>query len=229
MQSHQLPGVRGATVEIDVCFECQGLWFDAQENLKLSAEAVVTLFRLMHAHRDAPRLALAPRLACPRCQRELAQGFDVVKSGRYITHRCPQRHGRFSVFASFMIEKGFVRQLSGQEIKDLAQRLQVVHCSNCGAPVDLRQHHACPYCKAAFSLLDPQAVERALHGYARAAQQASAVDAPSLADALIQIERDRAQALRDAQQGPGFRLQGDTSRSVDLLGLGLGLIAHLLR
>ncbi len=228
MQTHALASVSGGTVDLDLCFACHGLWFDPQENLKLSPAAVVALFRMLHEHRDDVRQPLALKMACPRCSRALAQGFDVVKNGRYITYRCPQRHGRFSAFSSFMIEKGFVRQLTQPEIDDMAQRVAVISCSACGAPVDLRRDHACPHCRSAFSLLDPKAVERALQGYAKAASGADALKVPELADALMMVERDRAQALREAKAGGGINLPGDTSPRIDLWGLGVAMVWSIL-
>jgi len=229
METHALAGVTGRTVELDLCFSCQGLWFDPQENLKLAPAAVVELFRMLHAHRDDVRQPMARRLDCPRCSRALAQGFDVVKNGRYITYRCPQRHGRFSAFSSFMIEKGFVRQLTRPELDAMAQQVPVLNCSGCGAPVDLRKDHACPHCRSAFSLLDPQAVERALQGYAKASSAAGAVKLPELADALMMVERDRVQAQRDAKAaGGGIYLPGDTSPRVDLWALGVAMVWSVL-
>lgn len=224
MEKHSLPSVSGAPVLLDLCFACHGIWFDPLENLKLSPAAVVELFRLLHAHRDDARQALSQKLACPHCTASLAQGFDVVKSGRYITYRCPKRHGRFSVFSSFMIEKGFVRQLTTPEVDDLAQRVAVIYCNSCGAPVDLRKDAACPYCRAAFSLLDPQAVERALQGYAKATSQAETLKMPELADALVMVERDRVKAQREAKsQHQSFQLTR-TADGVDLWALGLALV-----
>ncbi len=228
MQAHVLPSVAGGTVELDLCFECHGLWFDPQENLKLSPAAVVALFGLLHTHRDAVRQPLALKMDCPHCSRALAQGFDVVKSGRYITYRCPQRHGRFSAFSSFMIEKGFVRQLTRPEIDDMAQRVAVIYCTSCGAPVDIRKDHACPHCRSAFSLLDPKAVERALQGYAKATRHEGALKIPDLADALVMVERDRLQAQRDAKSSGGITLPGDTSPRIDLWGAGLALVWSML-
>lgn len=228
MEKHSLASVTGGNVLLDLCFSCHGIWFDPQENLKLSPAAVVELFRLLHARQSETRQALALKLACPHCNRALAQGFDVVKSGRYITYRCPQRHGRFSVFSSFMIEKGFVRQLTQPEIDDMARRVAVIYCTSCGAPVDLRKDHACPHCRSAFSLLDPKAVEQALQGYAKAASNTGVVNAPQLADALIMLERDRQKAQREAQAQGSYSLPGDTSPRVDLWAIGLGLVWHML-
>lgn len=221
-----LPGLSGGTVDLDLCFACHGLWFDPQENLKLTPAAVAELFRVLHERRDATRLPLAAKVHCPRCDTALAQGFDVVRSGRYITYRCPNRDGRFATFSSFMIEKGFVRQLTNPEIDDIARQVAVIHCSSCGAPVDIRKDHACPHCRSAFSLLDPKAVERALQGYARAVAAPGRAKAPELADALIMVERDRQRAAREAQAQRGTLLS--TGADVDLWTLGIRLVAAVL-
>ncbi|MFN9504002.1 MAG: zf-TFIIB domain-containing protein [Rubrivivax sp.] len=211
MESHRLPG-RDAPVELDICFTCQGLWLDHGENLRLTGDGVVQLFGLLHQHRSDERQPVGQRLGCPRCTQPLAQGFDVVRSGRYITHRCGQRHGRFSLFSSFMVEKGFVRQLSSGEVKALAQKMAAIYCSGCGAPVDIRQNDSCPYCRTAFSLLDPDAVRHALQAYREGRSGAAAsppsaaagtsrpsASAEALADSLVAIERERSRAERERQ------------------------------
>ncbi len=229
MTPHRLASVAGGQVEIDLCFACRGIWFDPLENLKLTPAAVVTLFRLLHEHRHDAVSPLAHQLACPRCKKTLSQGFDLVKSGRYITYRCAQRHGRFSTFASFMIEKGFVRQLKAQEIDDMAQRLGVINCGSCGAPVDLRKDHACTHCRSALSLLDPQAVEQALQGYAAASHPSGLINLPNLADALVMVERDRVQAEREAkaQRGRLFT-RVERQNNADLWAAGLALVWQIL-
>ncbi len=228
MQMHTLPANDGGSVDLDLCFTCQGLWFDPQENLKLSPAAVATLFRLLHEHREDARQPLSKAVSCPRCNTSLAQGFDVVRSGRYITYRCPNRHGRFSAFSAFMVEKGFVRMLTRPEIEDIAKRVAVIHCSSCGAPVDIRKDHACPHCQSAFSLLDPHAVEQALQGYANATKGASTVKIPELADAMLLLERDRLRAQREQQAERGSLFSSEGSTSGDLLAIGLGIIAAML-
>ena len=192
----------GLTITLDVCHACRGLWFDHGESLRLAPQGVVELFRELHMHKDDAQTPLARPLDCPRCRRTLDEGVDVVRSGRYVTWRCASRHGRFATFASFMIEKGFVRQLTQPEIADLAARVRVIHCACCGAPIDLRQHDACPYCHAALSLLDPPAVQQALADYDRRARAATeGPRAPDLADALIRLEQDRERAKREERQG----------------------------
>ena len=231
MEQHVLAHVQGGTVELDLCFQCHGMWFDPQENLKLAPAAVAELFKLLHSHRDAARQPLARTLDCPRCRTPLAQGFDVVRTGRYITYRCPQRHGRFSAFSSFLIEKGFVRLLTRPEIDDIAQRVAVIHCTGCGAPVDIRKDHACPHCRSAFSLIDPKAVEVALQGYAKAVNTTGSMAASQtsqLADALVMLERDRTRAQREAQAQRGAIFSQDANNGIDLWALGLGLVGSLL-
>jgi len=224
MQVQRLPAQQRGDVEIDFCFDCQGLWFDHLENLKLAPEAIVTMFKAMHAHRDTPHRPLANRLSCPACHGTLAQGFDLVKSGRYITHRCAGRHGRFSSFSSFMIEKDFVRQLTQPEIADIAAKVGVIHCSCCGAPVDLRKEDACSHCRSALSLLDPQAVEKALQHYAHTPARRTSHHPAEVADALVAMARERSRLQRDVSPltAPVTGLL-----AVDLFAVGLNLVAGL--
>ncbi|KQV50700.1 hypothetical protein ASC95_15225 [Pelomonas sp. Root1217] len=225
MQVHELPGQYDSAVEIDFCFSCQGIWFDSMENLRLAPAAVATMFKEMHQHRDTPHAPLAGRLRCPQCRGGLVQGFDVVRSGRFITHRCESRHGRFSSFSSFMIEKGFVRQLTKPEIADIAKKVGVINCSNCGAPVDLRKEDSCSHCRSALSLLDPGAVEKALQNYAKA-PSAHAAPATAVADALVAMARERSRTQRLDVWPSDTRLTG-AGLAVDLFAVGLTLVSSL--
>lgn len=228
MDKHRLAGQRGEVL-LDLCFACQVLWFDPQENLKLTPAAVVELLRQLHEHRDDARTPLAARLACPRCSTPLQEGFDVVRSGRYVTHRCPNRHGRLATFSSFMVEKGFVRHLTKPEIEDIAARVGSIACTGCGAPVDVRRDDACPHCRSPLALLDPTAVERALAGYAQAARQTGTVSPLGVADALIMIERDRERARREAQAERFSGTGGTGLASVDLWAAGIEMVWKLIR
>jgi hypothetical protein len=210
-------GLGQGAVELDLCFACQGIWFDHRENLKLHPQAVVELFALLHQHRTDERRPLQHHLTCPRCVRPLSQGYDMVRSGRYMVYRCAQQHGRFSAFSSFMVEKGFVRHLTRAEVQDLARRVDAIYCTGCGAPVDIRKDHACPHCRAAFSLIDPEAVSKALEGYARTRATGETGSPVDIADALIVIERDRNRAERERQQ-QGLRSMGQSASSHELTG-----------
>ena len=226
MQVLALPGQYGGDVEIDFCFGCQGIWFDHMENLKLAPEAIATVFKAMHRHAEAPHRPLAEVLRCPQCRSRLVQGFDIVRSGRYITHRCESRHGRFSSFASVMIEKGFVRQLTRPEIADIARRVGVIHCSSCGAPVDLRKEDACSHCRSALSLLDPQAVERAMQTYTNATASRAAAGPTDIADAHIAMAKERSRAEREDGRATDARLVSGVL-TVDLFSVGLSLLGKL--
>lgn len=238
MQAHRFASNLGHALDLDICFACQGLWFDRHENLKLTPQSVVELFRLMHEHRVDQHQPLGDSMACPRCVRPLEKGFDLVRSGRYMVYRCPRQHGRFSTFSSFMVEKGFVRHMTRPEIEDLAQRVGAIYCTSCGAPVDIRKDHACPYCRAAFSLIDPQAVVRAMEGYAQAGARAKAMDAPAspvdIGDALVALERDRTRAERERQKRAFTSATrtsdaDDSSFTGDLLAAGVALVWALMK
>jgi len=92
-----------------------------------------------------------------------------------------------------MIEKGFVRQLVPAEIKALAARIGTVHCSGCGAPVDIRTEAACSHCNSPISILDPAAVEKALAAYHDKEYIHTLRDPEALADAVLSIEKQRSQ------------------------------------
>lgn len=187
----------GGEVALELCFRCQGIWFDDYESPQLAPGGVIDLFKLIHEHRDDQRLPLASPLRCPRCNEQLIQSQDRVKSGLFNYQRCGQ-HGRFITFAQFMIEKGFVRQLTGAQIKAISVRIAVVRCTGCGAPVDIRKQSACNHCRAPIAILDAQAVEQALAGYHRATvKQAAPADPALLADALLLTERERSRRQRE--------------------------------
>ncbi|MBS0467396.1 MAG: zf-TFIIB domain-containing protein [Proteobacteria bacterium] len=222
----------GRPLELDLCFACQGLWFDPQENTRLAPAAVLQLFALLHEHHGDARHPLSDRLRCPRCSKDLAKGYDMAQGGRYVTYRCAARHGRFSTFGSFMVEKGFVRHLSKLEIEALARRVGTIACTSCGGAVDIRNDHACPYCRSALSLLDPQAVDKALERHSRAAQQATSQPAANgqspeaLADALIALERNRTREERARQRE---RFEGRREEQFDLVSAGIEIVWSLLR
>lgn len=187
----ELPQRGVGNVALDLCFPCQGIWFDQFESGQITPGGVVDLFKLIHAHRDDLRQPISATLKCPRCEDRLLKGQDVARSGRFTYQRCLQNHGRFTIFGQFMIEKGFVRQLAPAEIKALAARLGTVHCTGCGAAIDIRSEAACSHCAAPIAILDPEAVENALANYQRQETQRTHLDPEALADAVIAAEKSR--------------------------------------
>jgi DNA-directed RNA polymerase subunit RPC12/RpoP len=157
----QLNGI----VSLDICFPCQGIWFDEFESAQLAPAGVLELFRLLHEHHADLRQPWRDILQCPRCRERLMHRLDSTRNGRFAYSRCPQRHGRYSAFAAFMIEKGFVRQLNGVEVAELARQVQTIRCSGCGAPVDIRREHVCTHCRSPIVILDPDAVQDALDNF----------------------------------------------------------------
>ena len=182
-------------IELDLCFACQGIWFDEHESLQLAPAGVIDLFKLLHVHRDDLRQPMADTMRCPRCDERLIASQDRVKSGLFNYLRCVQQHGRFITFAQFMIEKGFVRQLNGAEIKQLSAQIGTLRCNGCGAPVDIRHQSACTHCRAPIAILDPAAVENALANFQQAAQGRPPTPprAELVGDTLLHAERIRTQ------------------------------------
>jgi hypothetical protein len=218
MQRLHLDGKMHDAVAIDLCFGCQGIWFDSYESVRIAPGGIIELFRLIHEHRDDPRLPIPGRLNCPRCDETLLHSMDVGKSGRFNYYRCLQNHGRFTPFAQLMIEKGFVRQLSAVEIQTIAARISTITCSGCGAPFDIRTDPACPHCRAPITILDPDAVEQALANYQTAAVRQTQGDPLALADALLASERSR--QLKQSQR------QDDLGA---LIGVGLDAVWTLIK
>ena len=155
----------------------------------------------------------------------MVQGLDACKSGKFSYHRCPRQHGRLSSFSAFLMEKGFVRQLNGAEVKALADKVQVIRCSGCGAPVDIRKENVCSHCRAPIAIIDPDAVQKALAEFGTAAYRAEHLDPNALADTLIANERLNAQARRTAKttHSVGFIEMADTA---DLITGGIELIVE---
>jgi len=194
MSIQRFPHRLNGEVTLDLCFACQGIWFDEFESAQLAPAGVLELFRLIHEHQGDLRQSWRSSLRCPQCCETLAHCLDHTRTGRFAYSRCPQRHGRFSAFSAFMIEKGFVRQLSIAEVQALASRVQTIRCASCGAPVDIRRDGVCEYCRAPIVVLDPDAVRSALENFAIQAQRQQRLDPHTLADALIANERLRTQA-----------------------------------
>lgn len=212
-------------VVLDLCFPCQGIWFDDFESVQITPGGIIELFKLIHAHRDGQRLPLSDPLRCPRCTEKLLHGLDVAKhGGQFNYHRCLQKHGRFTTFAQFMIEKGFVRQLSTAEIDELAVKVGTIRCNGCGAPVDIRREHACGHCRSPIAILDPTAVEQALARFQQAEVKRTTRDVEALGDAIVMREREKSRYQREKRQGRIEDLEVG-----DLLVDGVELIWNLIR
>jgi DNA-directed RNA polymerase subunit RPC12/RpoP len=214
------------TVELDLCFNCQGIWFDEFESVQITPGGTIELFELLHEHNDDQRIPLSDPLKCPRCSEKLLHGLDVAKhGGPFNYHRCLQKHGRFTTFAQFMIEKGFVRQLNPAEIEALSAKVGIIRCMGCGAPVDIRKDHACGHCRAPITILDPSAVEQALSRFQHAEERRTTRDVELLGDAIVTREREKSR-LKRMKQEPDNAGIIDT---IDLVSAGAEFVWNLIR
>lgn len=222
MSKQRFERLHHGEVVLDLCFSCQGIWFDDFESVQITPGGIVQLFKLLHEHRNDQRLPLRDPLRCPRCHDRLLHGIDHAKhGGQFNYHRCLQRHGRFTSFGQFMIEKGFVRQLAPAEVAALAARIGTVRCDGCGAPVDICRNHACTHCRAPIAILDPEAVERALARYQQAEVKRTTINVEALGDAIVQRERQHALVSKDTEAAS----IGDV---IDLFSAGAELVWNLL-
>jgi hypothetical protein len=144
----------GGSVAIDLCLSCQVFWFDTYESLQLSPGSVLTLFRLIGAQAAAAPKPRRPSPDCPRCGVALLETHDLQRQTHFQYLRCPNEHGRLITFVDFLREKDFIRPLSAGQIGEPGRTVQMVNCSNCGAPVDLAHSSTCAHCGTPLSLLD---------------------------------------------------------------------------
>jgi Zn-finger nucleic acid-binding protein len=213
-------------VVLDLCFACQGIWFDEFESVQITPGGIIQLFELLHQHHDDQRQPLRDPLQCPRCKERLLHGLDVAKhGGRFNYHRCLQKHGRFTTFAQFMIEKGFVRQLNPAEIDALSAKVGIIRYMGCGAPVDIRKDHACGHCRAPITILDPGAVEQALSRFQHAEVRRTTRDVEMLGDAIVMREREKSRQKRMRQEPENAGIID----AIDLVSAGADLVWNLLR
>jgi DNA-directed RNA polymerase subunit RPC12/RpoP/Zn-finger nucleic acid-binding protein len=182
----------GQPFDIDACWSCHMIWFDKLEGTALSAQSVVELFRRIHEAQkanDVTRNTVGTNLRCPTCSSGLKFINDMQRGGRFTYHRCTQGHGRASSFTQFLREKNFIRSLTPKEISTLSVKIKQIRCSSCGASIDLNKDTACTHCGSAISVLDNDAVEKALAGWEE--RQARPASPEALADAILASSRSR--------------------------------------
>lgn len=225
MTSHIVAGQLGRSVTVDLCGPCQAIWFDPRESLQLTPGATLMLFRLIGEHVARPQALTADTAKCPRCQARLRRTQDMQRATRFEYLRCPHNHGRLTTFFDFLKEKDFIRPLTGSQIAELRQNIQLVNCSNCGAPIDLARRSDCGHCGSPLSMLDMQQAE-ALVTRLREADRAGKPIDPALPLALARARRETEQAFKDLPRNSTW-LEEDMS--LGLVGAGLLGLARWLR
>jgi hypothetical protein len=126
MRSLDLDRRPDGRVTIDLCSDCQALWFDAFESAQLTPGATLELFRVIHTTAPATRRAMPTDLPCPRCETSLALTHDLQHATRFSYYRCRYGHGRFTPFFQFLREKNFVRPLDPAELARLKESIRTV-------------------------------------------------------------------------------------------------------
>jgi DNA-directed RNA polymerase subunit RPC12/RpoP len=214
MLAREFERQQGGAVALDFCFSCQLIWFDAFESQQLSPGGILEVFKTLHEERAATRNALPVLLACPRCQSRLALTHDLQHTTHFTYFRCEFGHGRLTPFFQFLLEKNFVRPVTGAELAALKAKVKTVQCSNCGAPLDLEHDSACRYCGSPISILDPDAVATTVRQLGAAQTRLNTVDIDKLAAALTMTPP---------------RDDSTPALVADLVAGGLAVIAGLLR
>jgi len=218
MDELEIGGVYGPDIALDICFACHVMWLDKRESIQLSPRGTLDLFAVIQEHRDDPRHALRNRIQCPRCARRLTLSHDIGKGGRFSYYSCPGRHGRLTPFSEFLKEKEFVRALSPKEEERVRAELKSVQCSGCGAPIDLMKGFRCDHCGSPITVLDADALAKALHRLEQAAEKRT-VDpeiAEARARAVAAMERLKTDP-DDPWRGLRLGLRSDVGIPVDLL------------
>jgi len=223
MTTLNLEGHLGAKVDLDLCGGCQVIWFDHLESLRLSPGATLSLFRMIGEHKQMPPPPLVDPLKCPRCDLRLLLTHDRQRNTPFRYRRCAREHGRLITFFDFLREKDFVRPLSPRQLADLRANVQMINCSNCGAPVDLMRTSACAHCSTPLSMLDLNQIEK-MAAHLRQADEASRTIDPMLPERLKR-EKEAVDSLFAALRADPA---GAPPASLGLVEMGLRLIAKWL-
>jgi Zn-finger nucleic acid-binding protein len=191
MTAQTLDSRMSSPVVIDCCFPCQAFWFDGRESLALTPGATLTLFRIIGERVARGEHSGFELAKCPRCRAHLRKIRDLQRATRFEYYSCPNGHGRLTSFFDFLKEKDFVRPLTPQQIAELRKNIQIVNCSNCGAPIDLAKTSSCSHCGSPLSMLDMKQAETLVDQLRRA-------DDPRPVDPSLPLQLERARREVDA-------------------------------
>ena len=170
MTSMTLDAHLSSPVDVDLCTACHGFWFDKYESLKLAPGSTLKLIKLIGECCKTGKPSLPKNLQCPRCNSRLLLTHDMQRNTRFTYWRCDNGHGRFITFFDFLREKNFIRPLAPQEIEELRKSVQVLDCSNCGAPIDITSDTDCSHCGSPLSILDMKQPQQLLQQLRQAAE-----------------------------------------------------------
>jgi len=215
MQRRALARKPEGNVDLDLCFDCNAIWFDQYESVALTPGAVIELFRVIHEHRDQSPRPLGEVMSCPACRERLKLTHDFQRTNRISYYRCEAGHGRLTTFFQFLNEKSFVRSLTPAELERLKVTVTQVRCSSCGAPVDIGRDPQCSFCRSPVAVLDAEAVRKTLAELDAAEKKRGFVDPHAIVDGLLagqQVQR------RTTRAESGRFARGNENRMLDLVG-----------
>jgi hypothetical protein len=224
MHEETFDGHLGRPIVIDLCFSCQAFWFDARESVSLTPGSTLRVFKLIGDHVGRSHTSEADTAKCPRCRARLRQTHDMQRATRFQYLRCPNAHGRFITFFDFLREKDFIRPLTSAQIADLRRNVQIVNCSNCGAPIDLGRTSACAHCGSPLSMLDLGRASELVAELQKADRPAGPVD-PTLPLQLARARRE----VEAAFAGLPHEVSFDDLAANGLVAAGLAAVARWLR
>lgn len=188
MVEEALRSRHGQAVAVDLCFTCQGIWFDDRESLRLSPAATLKLFTLIGEHADRSQPSPGGAATCPRCRAPLRTTSDMQRHTRFEYQRCPAGHGRWTSFYSFLREKDYITPPSAAQMAEIRQSVGTMNCVNCGAPIDLTTATTCDRCGSPVSMVDLTRSREVIARLQAADRTSHAVD-PDLALRLEQARR----------------------------------------
>jgi DNA-directed RNA polymerase subunit RPC12/RpoP len=226
MREQTFDGRLGRPLVIDICFACQVFWFDERESLSLTPGSTLTLFRLIGEHVAKPQASRADTAKCPRCRSRLRRTSDMQRTTRFEYWRCPHAHGRLTTFFDFLREKDFIRPLTPAQLAELRQNVQMVNCSNCGAPVDLTIGAACTHCGSPLSMLDLTQAEALVARLQRADDRTSRPIDPALPMELARARREVDVAFSGLERDDVWFREVSAA---GLVGAGLSAVARWLK
>ena len=161
MQRLALAGHYAQRVDLDLCRNCDLVWFDGTETAQLSGPALLELIGAMASARSLPHATLKADARCARCDGALAIVHNQSRWGRSSQLQCKRRHGAYQSFAQFLQEKGLLRPMSLVDRAKLLRERGGVECVNCGGAIG-KDDELCPWCRSVPSLLDVARLARAL-------------------------------------------------------------------
>jgi len=220
MTALTLDGHLGTKVDLDLCAACQVIWFDRLESPRLSPGATLSLFRTISERKQMPPPPLVDPLKCPRCDLRLLLTNDRQRNTPFRYRRCAREHGRLITFFDFLREKDFVRPLSTGQLADLRANVQMINCSNCGAPIDLTRASGCAHCGTPLSMLDLNQIE-GMAAHLRQADEASRTIDPTLPERMKR-EKEAVDSLFEALRADAA---GARPASAGLVEMGMRLVA----